>query len=242
MDAIAVLRLSRNVLPEHVPPAMVTDLEDGILLATGVGFDAEPDEIAVALRRMLGSALDVHEDARGVFVFPDVVEPEARKYDDVIAEMGEGGMWCPIARPEAVLEADEGEEQAFGDLGAAMNELLGAIPPGFTEEMQRSMASGETPDLATLAARLEAALGGPEQMQALASQMMRALNVPPPGAPDVAVADTADGEADADMEALAARARELAKQMHPESPEELARIEAELRERLAAARKPTGEN
>jgi hypothetical protein len=62
---------------------------------------------------VVGSALDAHDDPRGVLIFP-VVEglPRHPTYDGVIAEVGASGLWI---RPPAEREAAGLAEALMGD-------------------------------------------------------------------------------------------------------------------------------
>ena len=108
--AVALVRGTR--VPEGLTGEV---LDDAALVRTSIRFDLEPDELASALVRRLGDAFG--DDARGVFVVPDVAFDEARAhrtYDAVLEAIGEVGMWA--RRP---LPVDTMEDQALG-----MDDLL----------------------------------------------------------------------------------------------------------------------
>lgn len=124
LDAIALLRLPAADLPEG---AVLRTLDDGVLVRTRASFASEPEDLALALRRVAGDALDRHRDARGVLMIPDVARPSASSYEGVVEEIGEGGTW---------IDVDEEEDAGLegGDLLATM---MGAMS---TPEMQSAIA------------------------------------------------------------------------------------------------------
>jgi hypothetical protein len=118
LEAIALVRL-----PDHASGDGVVVLSDAVLIQTGASFAAEPLELATGLRRLLGEALDRHDDERGVFFVPAVALDAAKRagsYAAVIEAIGEAGMWVALvedgttARPtmvEALMaRAMDGEE------------------------------------------------------------------------------------------------------------------------------------
>lgn len=123
LDAIALLRLPATDLPGG---AVLRTLDDGVLVRTRASFASEPDELALALRRIAGDALDRHRDERGVLMIPDVARPAASTYEGVVEEVGEGGTWVS-------LEEDE-EAGLEGDLLATMMNAMS------TPEMQSAIA------------------------------------------------------------------------------------------------------
>ncbi|AKF08425.1 hypothetical protein DB32_005574 [Sandaracinus amylolyticus] len=156
LDAIALLRLSASDLPEG---AVVRTLSDGVLVRTRASFASEPDELAHALRRAVGDALDRHRDERGVLILPDVARPSGKTYESVVDEIGEGGTWISL---------DEDEEGAFegGDLLATMMNAMsspemqsaiarardamagaGGADPQRMMELARSMSAGMSPSV-----------------------------------------------------------------------------------------------
>lgn len=128
IDTIALLKIPH--LPS--PPTgfgrgyPVEHRGDATLLSTFNRFDGQtPDEHALALRRMLGSALDAHDDPRGILVFPDVASPRAQSYAALVAELSQAGLWVPKVAidhvPSRFTEAPSGSHDALiGELTAAL--------------------------------------------------------------------------------------------------------------------------
>jgi len=128
IDAVAVLKIPR--LP--APPSgfgltyPVEHRGDATLLSTFDRFDGPtPDEHALALRRMLGDALDAHDDPRGILVFPDVAWPRAQSYAAIVAELSQVGLWVPKVAidhvPRRFTQAAAGSHDALiGELVAAL--------------------------------------------------------------------------------------------------------------------------
>ena len=98
IDALVLLRIEKLALPKLVTGMAlpVRHRGDASILSTLTRFDARaPDEFALALRQQLGSALDAHDDPRGILVFPDVCEFRGRKYDTIVEEVTGAGFWAP---------------------------------------------------------------------------------------------------------------------------------------------------
>ena len=92
IDAVAVLNIpgligSLNALGTRPP---IRHLGDASLVSTMVKFyNQQADEHALDLRHMLGSALDAHDDPRGILFFPDTGWPKSEGYEAIVAEMSE---------------------------------------------------------------------------------------------------------------------------------------------------------
>jgi hypothetical protein len=158
--AIAVLRV-------NVPfAAQVTTqpLEDGVLVQTGLDFAEEPEVLSSALHALLGPALLAqHDDPRGVFFLPDVAAPKARRYEAVIEEVGEGGVWGP-APSSQLTAAGSGD-----DLGALFG-LLGGMSPSLG-------AAGQDPAaLRAASAQLQGLLQHPAELEAMLTPYLPQLN------------------------------------------------------------------
>lgn len=105
IHAIALVRGAK--LPEGLTGHL---LEDAALVRTAVRFDLEPEDLASALMARLGEAFG--DDARGVFVVPDVALDEAkahRTHDAVVEAIGEAGMWV-----RRISQTETMEDRALG--------------------------------------------------------------------------------------------------------------------------------
>jgi hypothetical protein len=121
----------------RVPEGLSGDvLDDAALVRTSIRFDLEPEDLANALHTRLGEAFG--DDARGVFVVPDVALAEARAHrthDAVVEAIGEAGMWVKRAAPidtmdDRALGADDLLAQALAGQPispAALASLLGGV-------------------------------------------------------------------------------------------------------------------
>jgi hypothetical protein len=110
IHALALIR--GTALPEGLTGDV---LDDAALVRTSIRFDLEQDDLAAALVSRLGGAFG--DDARGVFVVPDVAREQARThrtFEAVVEGIGEAGMW--VRRPSAV---ETMEDRALG-----MDDLL----------------------------------------------------------------------------------------------------------------------
>ncbi|MFT3769572.1 MAG: hypothetical protein QM820_29400 [Minicystis sp.] len=179
IDAVALLRGIDHTLP---PNLHVRKLEDALLVSTGVRFGGAPDELGLGVRAALGEALDAHQDARGVFVIPDVAEPRAKTYDGVIAEIGEAGEWAPIVAAGHVPERFAGAPaDSFAGL---VGQMMTALGEGTLAEMQRAMATGDLAALERVQHKLVSALGGEEQIEALGRKIAAAAEAESSARPD----------------------------------------------------------
>src|SRR5689334_16015608 len=105
IDAVALLRIARLPAPKTSFGAeyLVQHRGDASLLHTFVGFEGTAlDEHALNVRRILGDALDAHDDPRGLLIFPDVAEPRGRSYDAIVAELG--GPFTPVVGLDHVAD------------------------------------------------------------------------------------------------------------------------------------------
>jgi len=123
---------------------MVQRLRDGALVHTHLSFFDDREEMSAAVLFTLGTAIDRHRDARGLFVFPDVIELQAKSYEQVIAEVGEGGVWLSFAG------------------GKATKNATAASARNIAQELLRATRSGDRKALAELAREMAAELGGAE--------------------------------------------------------------------------------
>lgn len=127
------------------------ELEDGTMLVHTFQpfalFVDNPDE-AIEWLAQFGDALpDVHDDPRGLLFFPDTIEPAASTYEELVAEIGEHGVFFATDDDEAIdLEALASQLFAGQSLGAAPG---GSFEMGkMLQDMQRQLAGalGIDPD------------------------------------------------------------------------------------------------
>jgi hypothetical protein len=128
MNTAVVLRVQNASFPTTL---RTVALEDATLVYTDLPFETDRTELADKLSDVLDEALDDHEDARGLYVFPTVVQPKARTYDAVIEELGEGGEWLVMEATAPMVSLQEAM--------ASMSEML---PPemrnGFDQAVQNA--------------------------------------------------------------------------------------------------------
>ena len=146
IDAVAVLRGRDLPLPngpliqslDDPSDLVLRTLEDGVLVFTLSRFSTDVAQVALALWHSFGDALDAHRDPRGVFLFPDVAEPQATTYEGVIAEIGEGGIWVPVAgAAPAKLAAAEGDLAAPAATHAKPVALSARAPAAYRALLKR---------------------------------------------------------------------------------------------------------
>jgi hypothetical protein len=187
ITAIALLRID--------PPAgvngqagRVTRLDDCILLHTQADFSNEPSDLSRIVREQVGAALDAHTDPRGIFFLPSVAAPTSRRYDAVIAEVGEGGEWGPVRVPELPLGAAMGG----GALGALLGSLLEQMPSSVLESVGAA-ARGQPGAFEAATSQLRAAVSGSNELSNLAGQLTGGV---PKGALPPQLAGLASGDLD----------------------------------------------
>lgn len=131
IDAVALLRPRDPRKLRHCAAQLVA-LDDGaVLFRTFLRHDAleaDPTEARLVLEGVLRGALaTLHDDARGVFLFPDICEPSATTYDALLAELQDAGFWVPLDdSPEAAARAraaKQAKAEAQARRGADMREF-----------------------------------------------------------------------------------------------------------------------
>lgn len=118
-------------------------LDDGaVLVHTFQPFEVfrdNPRDAAEWLAQFGDALPDVHDDPRGLFLFPDTTEPTATTYDGVLEEVGASGqgLFLPTD-PEALahvalFRAAEGAGIDMNALQGLAAQLMGAEPGGSFE-------------------------------------------------------------------------------------------------------------
>jgi hypothetical protein len=207
IEAIALVKLTPAQIDAAFPakgserpgadgkPLKLIALEDAVLLILGVSFDIEPEEAGYEVRKRLGSALDAHDDARGILIVPDKARPRSKTYADAVAEVGELGFWAkkvaadfvPKARPKRD-EVQEDVTTTLRDdqtLGAQLQALFGesgagfpGISPDMFAQAQAMLSSPEGAHLFAEAQKQVAAMmAQPGGLDALAKGLREALGV-----------------------------------------------------------------
>jgi hypothetical protein len=104
-------------------------LEDGaVLVHTFQPFEAfrdDPRAVAEWLAQFGDALADIHDDERGLFFFPDSIEPEATKYDALIDEVSAEGEGVFLPANPAALEQLASLTAAVQGAGIDMNALQG---------------------------------------------------------------------------------------------------------------------
>jgi len=142
-EAVVLLRVPEWDAGDDVD---VRFLEDGALVFLPLPFDADPGELLQEIVDQLGDVVDHHDDERGVFIFPDVAEPDdAETYEAVIAAVGDAGKWIgsePVPLDPSALLGEGGAE-----IMGHMLETMGISDP---KAFMEAMRSGD-PDAMKLA-------------------------------------------------------------------------------------------
>ena len=127
IDAIAVLRIPRLAAPStgFGTQYLVQHRGDCSLLHTMERFDGSRlDEHVLTVRRVLGDALDAHDDPRGVFVFPDVCEPKGTDYSSIIRELeGAGGFGPMVAADHLPLRIANAAPGSYDELSREVRQM-----------------------------------------------------------------------------------------------------------------------
>lgn len=166
ITAICLLKVPSLPLPAE-GPVRVHALEDSVLLHTTLDFGDDPEDVAGAVRSLLGEALaSQHQDARGLFLIPSVAAPRARSYAAVIEEVADGGVWAPWAtgvQPGVPLTA------AGPELAGILGSMLGQMPQGMFAQAAASLREDPSA-LQEAAAQLPGLLQDPGALQGLLEQ------------------------------------------------------------------------
>jgi hypothetical protein len=171
IHAIALLRVSRESLPEAAR-ARAKALEDGLLLTTDASFADDPEELSVAVRAVVGPALETeHRDPRGIFLIPDVVTPTGSTYEAVVDEIGEGGVWGPLVDS---LDLPEGPQAFQAMLGNLLNQL-----PSSLIAAANAAAQGQPGAFEAMGAQLQGIIGRSGPLSELLSAQPSSAVVPP---------------------------------------------------------------
>ena len=151
-------------------------LEDAALVRTAIRFDLEPDDLAAALVARLGDAFG--DDARGVFVVPDVALDLAREhatFDAIVDGIGEAGMWVRradvgetaedrvLGRDAVIGEIFDGKPVSFAQLRELLGEQAGDDDDDDDDDVERTAIDGEDDD------GTSTALDAPVDLEALMS-------------------------------------------------------------------------
>ena len=107
-------------------------LEDGaVLVHTFQPYDVfanNPAEAFEWLEQFGDDLPEVHDDPRGLLLFPDTFEPTATTYDAVVAEMADKGFFVPTSLEilrESMPETSFEIGQLFGEVQKQLGEAFG---------------------------------------------------------------------------------------------------------------------
>jgi hypothetical protein len=171
IDAVAVLRIAN--LPEPVTSLgtsyPVTHRGDATLINLMDRFDsADPDEHALSLRRIVGAALDAHDDSRGILFFPDVAYPRTANYDAIVRKMSSVGVWAPKVEADYIPARYRGVPRQSHDV--LVGQMIGVM--GRDAALQLDMvAAVQRMMLFAGPERLDAQEAYREKLEAIATAM-----------------------------------------------------------------------
>lgn len=192
MNAIAVLKVSPSVVFAALPEeggarraksgeaVTVEALEDAVKVHLGVSLASEPEALAARMHELLGELLDLHEPTRGVPVYPDSHALAAKKWNEVVDELGEAADWIPVqaADPMQALMGGMGGM----DLGAMMQQMGGdpeALMQQAMQMAQQLAQSGDLGDLTKMMGGMGGAGGQMPDLGALANQAREMIEKDP---------------------------------------------------------------
>ncbi len=126
IEPVALLRIPDWEPPEELD---VRELDDGVLVyLAGGSFESDPEELWMELLGVVGDALLRHQDARGVFILPDVADPDdVDTYEGVVAAVGDQGVWI---QPSL--------------LGGGADELFAALASGDPDAMKLARVQAQS--------------------------------------------------------------------------------------------------
>jgi len=129
IDAVAVLRIAR-LEPLAAPYGChpVAHSGDASLVNTMTPFHGvTADELALSLRRLLGEALDAHDDPRGILLFPDAAAPSSAGYEAIVKEMAGAGKWVPKVGPDHIPARYTSSGKATEPHDLLVGQLIGVL-------------------------------------------------------------------------------------------------------------------
>jgi hypothetical protein len=170
ITAICLLKVPSLPLPSQ-GPVRVEALGDSVLLHTTLDFADDPEDVAGAVRSLLGEPLaSQHQDERGLFLIPSVAAPKARSYAAVIEEVADGGVWAPWSELEEAVELPLSAAGPAGpELAGLLGSMLGQIPQGALAQAAASLRQDPSA-LEAAAAQLPGLLQNPAALQGLLEQ------------------------------------------------------------------------
>jgi hypothetical protein len=215
ITATALLQIPDLPAPAGMRAELLTD---ATLLHTGAPFASEPEELFALLEAVLGPVLAQHGDPRGVLFLPDVAKPEARSYAEVVAEVGEGGVWAAPPEDDAAFALPDG----LGALSAALGSMVQNMPPSVLAAAEAA-ARGDAAAFRSVGEQVAAMLGQPDaQLAGLASML---------GQPDAQLAGLASMLGISGIDALSPAMEQIIPKLEQEfarDPQKLQQLAAQL--------------
>lgn len=134
IDAVALLRISAaKARRRAADPACILPLGPdacGVFLGhRHEALEAQTSLAAALVQTALGPALALHDDPRGVLLYPDVAEPKRATYEKLVHDLESGSFWVEpalLALSPAVL-MDRMEQGEVGDRAGGFIERLGGL-------------------------------------------------------------------------------------------------------------------
>ena len=129
MDAVALLRIPSTKLTAtnagdsstfrtaDGTALPIRALPDATMVFTKANFASEPDELGAAIRKLVGAVLDQHDDARGIYVFPERRESQGERLRrNHRGDGGDCGFWVPRVAADYVPKARPQTSRSGGDI------------------------------------------------------------------------------------------------------------------------------
>jgi len=223
MNAIAVLRIDPDVvrasLPQGGESPRIDALENATLVHLGMPLTAEPQALGLRLASLMGDVLALHQEARGVPVYPTSYELKAKTWDAAIAELGDGADWIPVL----------GTQPAMPDLSGMpdLASMLGAGGAGQMAALAEQLQSSGGADMMQQAMQMMEQLSQSGALAGLAEQMAGATTPEQALQQMGAGPDALGALGGLDLNAMAAQAQSMLAQ----NPD----LERQMREQLGAA-------
>ena len=156
IDAVALLHVSaaraRKDLPDSAHVIQLGPDACGVsLFQKHLGLEVRPAQTAAILQQVVGAALALHDDPRGVLLYPDVAEPSPAKYDALVDGLEDAGFWIEsdllTKSSEELEEADEDDDRTGGFIdrlgGLVQREGKGRTAPIVGVDLHQTKPSPE---------------------------------------------------------------------------------------------------
>ena len=156
IDAVALLHVpaarARKVVPDGARVTALGPDACGVsLFQKHLGLEVRPAQTAAILQSVVGAALALHDDPRGILLYPEVADPSPATYDTLVDALEDAGFWIEsdllTKSTEELDEADEEDDRTGGFIdrlgGLIQREGKGRSAPIVAVDLHQTKPSPE---------------------------------------------------------------------------------------------------